>query len=154
MPRGVPKDLEERRERHAEATAAMGERIRFYRLLRRKTMRELAHESGCSLHTIWRTETGRNQPRSETQRRIAGALGVNWWAIRVDPLPKAPEELPQREEEPELSFAEEPFEEDTEAARRAFGSPKLSREDRRKKQRAGGGQARGRKKKNRRKKGR
>lgn len=96
MPRGVPTDLERRRELHARHTARMGEKIRFYRLLRRMTMQEVADAAGCSLHTIWRAETGRNAPRSDTQKRIARALGVDWWAIYADPLPETPEEATLR----------------------------------------------------------
>ncbi len=132
-------------------------------------MQQLADESGCSLHTIWRAETGRNKPRWETQRRIAGALGVSYGAIRAQDLPETPGELSQREEELEIAFDEEIPEADMAEVRGGFGdfeggwgeepekpasSHKLSREERRKKQRASSGQVAGRKKKNRKKKGR
>lgn len=163
MPRGVPRNYEQRRESRAREAAALGERIRFYRLLRRKTMQELADESGCSLHTIWRTESGRNQPRYKTQERIADALEVDLEALDAGPLPQAPEELAGWNEESEIPYADEPSEVDMEEVRRVFGEfgmswgdepggldsdYKPSRKDRRKKQRAASnGQARGRKSK-------
>src|SRR5215212_9001011 len=111
MPRGVPRDLEVMRERRARDAARMGEKIRFYRLLRRMTMQELADAAGCSLHTIWRAETGRTQPHFKTQQRIAQALGVNWWAISVDPLPETPEEAATRgPSQPEMPISD-PLEE-------------------------------------------
>ncbi len=71
----------------------MGERIRFYRLLRRDTMQQLADRAGVSLRTIWRAETGRSRPHYRNQERIAAALGVDVWDISVNPLPSKPEQV-------------------------------------------------------------
>ena len=72
----------------------MGERARFYRLLRRKTIRQLASECGCSPNTIWRLENGRCVPTLDTLRRVADALDVDWWDLWVNPLPEGPEDVP------------------------------------------------------------
>jgi transcriptional regulator with XRE-family HTH domain len=71
-----------------------GDKVRFYRLIRRKTMRQLAAESGCSLDTIWRFENGRSRPNLSTQNRVAHALGVDWWDLVAEPLPERPEDVP------------------------------------------------------------
>ncbi len=72
----------------------MGERSRFYRLMRRKTIRQLASECGCSPDTIWRLENGRSRPTLGTLRRVADALNVGWWDLWVNPLPERPEGVP------------------------------------------------------------
>ncbi len=72
----------------------MGERARFYRLLRRKTIRQLASECGCSPDTIARLENGRYRPTLDTLRRVADALNVGWWDLWVNPLPETPEGVP------------------------------------------------------------
>ncbi len=72
----------------------MGERARFYRLLRRKTIRQLASECGCSPNTIWRLENGRCVPTLDTLQRVAAALNVDWWDLWVNPLPERPEDAP------------------------------------------------------------
>lgn len=134
-------------------------------------MQELADDSGCSLHTIWRAETGRTMPRFKTRQRVADALGVSWWAIEAEDLPQTPAELRQRERKREQSsFIKEVSEEAMKEARgsssnssaesaggvmsprRWVESPSPSRKDRRKKQRTSNGEASGPKKKNRKKK--
>ena len=72
----------------------MGKRARFYRLLRRKTIRQLASECGRSPNTIWRLENGRAVPTLDTLRRVADALDVDWWDLWVNPLPERPEDAP------------------------------------------------------------
>ena len=72
----------------------MGERARFYRLLRRKTIRQLASGCGCSPNTIWRLENGRSVPTLNTLQRVADALNVDWWELWVNPLPEWPEDVP------------------------------------------------------------
>lgn len=74
----------------------IGEKVRFYRLLERKTMRQLAANSGCSLDTIWRLENGHSNPRYDTMGRVAKALGVSWQDLYVEPLPKKPEQVAGR----------------------------------------------------------
>ena len=76
-----------------EPKSDMGEKVRFYRLLRRKTIRQLASECGCSPDTIWRLENGRSEPRWRTQRHIAEALGIDWWDLSVNSLPERPEDV-------------------------------------------------------------
>jgi transcriptional regulator with XRE-family HTH domain len=73
----------------------IGEKVRFYRLIRRKTMRQLAAESGCSLDTIWRFENGRSVPRWSTQNRVAHALGVDWWDLAAESLPERLQDVPE-----------------------------------------------------------
>jgi transcriptional regulator with XRE-family HTH domain len=93
----MQKEREDRRrlleERKQERIETLAERVRFYRLLRRKTMRELASESGCALDTVWRIENGRGGTRSETQHRLADALGVEWTDL-IGPAPERPEDVP------------------------------------------------------------
>jgi transcriptional regulator with XRE-family HTH domain len=55
-----------------------GKRIRQRRLLLGLTQEKLAREVGVTTHTIWRLETDAVfNPRLETLRLIATALGVN-----------------------------------------------------------------------------
>lgn len=82
--------IEERKRVRIQTVA---ERLRFYRLLRRKTIRDLAEESGCSKDTIWRIENGRGDSRTETLQRLAEALGLEWFDL-LGPAPKRPEDVP------------------------------------------------------------
>ncbi len=55
-----------------------GARIRRLRLQRELTQEELAREVGLTTHTIWRLENDHAfNPRLQTLRAIAGALGVD-----------------------------------------------------------------------------
>jgi hypothetical protein len=62
-------------ERKRERIRTLAERVRFYRLLRRETIRDLAEESGCSKDTSGASRTAAatraQRPSSAWQRRSA-----------------------------------------------------------------------------------
>lgn len=53
-----------------------GERLRAARRRRALTLRELSDITGVGYDTISRIETGQQQPRISTARKLAEALGV------------------------------------------------------------------------------
>jgi transcriptional regulator with XRE-family HTH domain len=62
-----------------------GTRIKELRDAKRWSQEQLARETDVSQVTIWNLENGRTQPRLDTLRKLAGALGVD-----VGELLKAP----------------------------------------------------------------
>ena len=61
-----------------------GERVRILRDRAGLTMRALAERSGVHVSTICATEIGKTQPRVETLRALAAALGVTVAALLGD----------------------------------------------------------------------
>ena len=53
-----------------------GRKVREWRLRRALTLRQLGELSGVAYDTIHGIETGKQQPRPSTVRRLADALGV------------------------------------------------------------------------------
>jgi transcriptional regulator with XRE-family HTH domain len=50
--------------------------LRYWRIERGLSMRELAREAGFTLDTIWRLETLQRRAEPKTRRSLARALGV------------------------------------------------------------------------------
>ncbi len=78
---------------HARNRRNLAETVRFYRLLRRMTVRDLAAASGCALDTIYRIEHQKGDTRMGTQGRIAEALGVSWQDLVTGQLPERPQDI-------------------------------------------------------------
>lgn len=55
----------------------LAEHIRYYRLIKRLTIKELAEEVGVVLSTIANIEHGRSMPRKQTMVKIAEVLGID-----------------------------------------------------------------------------
>lgn len=60
----------------------MAERIRYLRQRKVMTIAELAEKAGIpAWQTLQAIETGKQQPRPSTLRKIAAALGVEPWDL-------------------------------------------------------------------------
>jgi transcriptional regulator with XRE-family HTH domain len=55
----------------------IGERLRAIRLLRRRTLKEIAHAGGVSESFLSQLERGRSSASVATLQRLAGALGID-----------------------------------------------------------------------------
>jgi HTH-type transcriptional regulator/antitoxin HipB len=58
------------------AVATAGEKVRYERRARGWTQEELAAKAGIALASVSRIETGHNEPRITSLRRIAKAFGL------------------------------------------------------------------------------
>lgn len=65
-------------------TAALGARIRDRRLARGYTLQELAMRSGVTTSTLWRWETGKQEPRTRALQAIAEALRCDVLSLITD----------------------------------------------------------------------
>ncbi len=61
-----------------------GDRVRTARRRAALTLRELAAATGIGFDTLSRIETGQQQPRMSTVRKIADALGVDVVDLMID----------------------------------------------------------------------
>ena len=68
---------------------ALGLRIRAHRRLRRKRLRDLAEQAGCSESLVSRIENGLAMPSLSTLHRLAKALGVSVAALMDASYPGA-----------------------------------------------------------------
>lgn len=62
----------------------IGERIKAFRLVRGMTQKELGTRMGVDQSTVRKYESGKLNPKIETVKKIADALGVDAWTL-VDP---------------------------------------------------------------------
>lgn len=62
----------------------IGQRIKFARLLRKRTQQWLAEEVGVNQSSVGQWETGRTEPTVENMSRVAQVLDVNFeWLARA-----------------------------------------------------------------------
>lgn len=59
--------------------------LRYWRIERGLSMRELAREAGVTLDTIWRLETLQRRAEPKTRRSLARALGVKLTNLNNEP---------------------------------------------------------------------
>ena len=71
-----------------DATRAFGDRLRQARAARGWTQDRLAAEAGVGIATVRRAENGYFEPRQDTARRLAAALGVRlaWLTVGDGPM--------------------------------------------------------------------
>lgn len=58
-------------------TAVSGKRLKQVREARNLSLQQLADDAGVNLSTLWRIESGRTVPSTDTARKIAETLGVS-----------------------------------------------------------------------------
>lgn len=58
-------------------TAVAGKRLKQVREARNLSLQQLADDAGVNLSTLWRIESGRTVPSTDTARKIAETLGVS-----------------------------------------------------------------------------
>ena len=68
--------------------ATLGNRLRLARRRRAWNQEDLARTAGVGVATVRRAEGGQFEPRLETARRLAAALGVRvaWLAVGEEPM--------------------------------------------------------------------
>lgn len=82
-----------------------GEYIRKYRLEANLSQKELGLKAGIAESTIRKYELGKLNPKPATLKKIAAALGVEWYELLADE-PASPEELKEYEENMRQRIAE------------------------------------------------
>lgn len=82
-----------------------GELIKQARQNSNMTQKELAEKVGVSYQMIQAWENNRRNPKTETLKKIAAALGVEWYELLADE-PASPEELKEFEENMRQRIAE------------------------------------------------